>query len=115
MTLLSKDQILGSTNRNYREVEVPEWGGPIRLSVMTSSERDAFESSLLEKDKKRGFQNLRARLVALCVVDEDGKRVFADADVAKLGEQPADVIGRLFDECRDINGFNKETDDLEGN
>ena len=113
--LLSKDQIIGVSDLSHRDVDVKEWGGSVRLGSLTSSERDSFESSLLETDGKRDLNNLRARLVGKCLVDEDGKRLFSDAAVEKLGEKSADVMGRLFTECQEMNGFDTEVEEAEKN
>ena len=39
-------------------------------------------------------ENLRARLVARCLVDEKGERVFDASDVVKLGKKSAKVINK---------------------
>ena len=113
--LLSKDQIIGVSDLSHRDVKVDEWQGTIRLCSLTSSERDSFESSLLETDGKRDLSNLRARLVGKCAVDEDGKRLFSDKEVKLLGEKSADVMGRLFTECQEMNGFDVEVEEAEKN
>jgi hypothetical protein len=107
VALLSKDQILRAADLPAQSVEVPEWGGAIQLRVMTGMERDAFEGSI-NKDGKLNTKNLRARLVALCAVDADGKRLFAEKDLEALGGKSAVVLDRLFDECQRINGMSKE-------
>ena len=117
--LLSKDQILGADDRSYRDVDVPEWGGNVRIGTMTAAERDAFEASMLpEKGKKQSdkMANFRARFVARCVVDEEGKPLFDQADIVELGRKSANVLSRLFDECRELNGMTQEdVSELEGN
>ncbi|MCH7837816.1 MAG: hypothetical protein IIC26_04845, partial [Chloroflexi bacterium] len=39
-----------------------------------------------------------ARIVALSMVDADGERVFADAEIPVLKKKSATVLKRLFDE-----------------
>ena len=119
MTLLTKDQILGSTDIDYREVDVPEWGGMIRIAAMSAAERDSFEASMLDKkgksDPKR-LLNFRARFIASCIVDEGGKRLFAASDVVALGKKSAAPISRVFDECRELNGMSEnDVEEIEGN
>lgn len=116
--LLSKDQILGADDRAFREVDVPEWGGSVRIGTMTAAERDAFEASMIpEKGKKQAdkMANFRARFVARCIVDAEGKPVFTEADIVQLGRKSANVLSRLFDECRELNGMTeKDVEQLEG-
>ena len=60
--------------------------------------------------------NLRARLVALCAVDADGKRIFADDDIPALGGKASAPLDRLFSAAQELNGLSgKDVEDLEGN
>src|SRR5258708_5682280 len=89
MALLSRDQILNADDRKTVEVEVPEWGGSVLLRSMTGRERDAFEASLQEtrgNKTKQNVVNFRARLVALCIVNQQGELVFNSADIKMLGD-----------------------------
>ena len=97
MGYLTRDEILNAKDLNYEDVEVPEWGGTVRVRAMMAYERDELELEALEAQKKpAAVRNLRARLVARCVVDADGKRIFTDADVEALGKKHGAVIDRLF-------------------
>ena len=75
MTLLSKSAILCANDLQTEDVDVPEWGGAVRLRSFTGRERDAFEASMVRgegKDRKVDLTNMRARLVGLTVIDEGG-------------------------------------------
>ena len=111
MTLLTKDQILGIDDRDSVTVNVPEWGGDVKIAAMTACERDAFEASMLDtkgKGDAKRLQNFRARFVASCIVDDDGNRLFSDKDIVALGKKSSAPISRLFDECRKLNGMTDE-------
>ena len=47
MTLLSKTAILCANDLQTEDVEVPEWGGAVRVRSFTGRERDAFEASMV--------------------------------------------------------------------
>ena len=49
MTLLSKTAILTANDLQTEDVEVPEWGGAVRVRSFTGRERDAFESSMVRQ------------------------------------------------------------------
>jgi hypothetical protein len=117
MSLLTFDQICSAEDRDFREVEVPEWGGTVRLGAMTSAERDAFEAGLIDnKGKKAGLKNFRARFVACCLVDENGERLFTASNAEQLGKKASAPLARLFDVCQELNGMSKEdVEELEGN
>lgn len=111
MTLLSKDAILGADDLITEDCEVPEWGGTVRVRMMTGAERDAFEESLSRtkgKSVRANLANLRARLVARTVVGEDGKRLFTDAEAGVLGQKSAAALDRVFDAARKLNGMTEK-------
>lgn len=80
-----------------------------RLREMSGTERDQFEiSAFKDEGGKRVVEPLylRARLVALCLVDEAGVRVFGDEDIEALsGAYPSAVIGMLFEAAQKLNGL----------
>ena len=97
---LSRDDILKAADNEPEEVDVPEWGGSVLVRGMTGRERDAFEVSLMQPGrggrKVLDPANVRAKLVARCVVDDDGGRLFTDADVAELGGKSAAAVDRVY-------------------
>ena len=111
MALLSRDAILAADDREYEVVPCPEWGGEVRLRSLTGAERDAYEQSLIEtrgRSREMNLRNARAKLVALCAVDERGNRLFSDADVAALGRKNAKPLDRLFDAARRLSGLSDD-------
>lgn len=96
---LTKEQILSAQDFKTEEVEVPEWDGKVRVKSLTAKERDRFEAGMIEgrgKDRKTNLENLRARLVAKTVVDEQGNLLFSEKDVDALGEKNAAAIDKVF-------------------
>lgn len=112
MALLTADQILGADDRRYEIVDVPEWGGQVRLRSLTGRERDSFEASLQDrkgKSVKENIENFRARQVALCAVDEDGKLLFTNKQqVVLLGNKSVAALQRIFNKCNEMNGFTEQ-------
>jgi hypothetical protein len=111
MARLSKEAILAAEDTRTEEVEVPEWGGSVLVRGMTGRERDEFESSMLIQaagQTARDLRNTRAKLVAKCAVDSDGKRLFADSDVAALGEKSAAALVRVFEVAARLSGLDEE-------
>jgi len=114
-----REQILAAPDSKRIPVEVPEWDVTVYLRTLTGTERDAFEGGLMKgkgKNRAPDLTNLRARLVTLCAVDADGKRIFADDDIAALGAKAAAPLDRLFSAAQELNGLNeKDVKELEGN
>jgi len=75
------------------------------LKPLTSAQRDAFEASVVGVDGNRDLSNLRARLVANCLVDEKGKAI---GDPVAIGKLDARLVGALFDSVRKLNGMDAE-------
>ena len=112
--LLNREAIFAAPDIQTEDVHIPQWGGTVRVKNLTASERDAFEDSTttqrgnnLELNRK----NFRAKLVALCVVDEDGKRIFGDADIHKLGAKSAAAMDLLFAAASRLSGISKDDED----
>jgi hypothetical protein len=57
------------------------------------------------KDVKMNLQNVRARLVSLSTVDENGERLFSDADVVALGGKSAAALERVFTVAMRLSGL----------
>jgi hypothetical protein len=105
---LSKAAILGASDLPTQDVHVPEWGGDVRVRGLTGTERDAFEATIAQrkgKDVKMNLQNVRARLVSLSTVDENGERLFSDADVVALGGKSAAALERVFTVAMRLSGL----------
>lgn len=99
-------------------VHVPEWDATIYVRTLTARERDAFESQQLQlSERKRDTNdNIRARLVVLASVDEQGVRVFADADADALGNKASAALDRLATVALRLNRIsNSDIEELKGN
>ena len=78
-------------------------------------ERDAFEQSLYT-DGKFTSQNIRARLLVRCIINEDGTRMFGDLESGDLGQRNGAVLDRLYDVAQRLCGIGKkELDDAAKN
>ena len=112
MALLSKEDILGINDRKFVEVAVPEWGGSVLVRSLTGRERDEFEASTVEtKGNKasQNFVNFRARLVSLCIVDENKQRMFKTrSEIDALGNKSVAALQRVFNKCQELNGLSDE-------
>lgn len=119
MATLSKDAILAAPDIEYEIIDVPEWGGKVRLKSLSGDERDGYEQSLIDMrgnvtaPKLAGAQ---ARLAALTIVDDDGKRLFTDKEVGLLGAKSAAALNRVFDAASRLARLTqKDVEELVGN
>jgi hypothetical protein len=115
MPALTKEAIQASLDMMGESVNAPEWGGIIFVKPMTGAERDAFEAEITEA-KDRKFVNIRARLAVRTICDENGVRLFADADAESLGGKSSAVLDRVFEVAQRLSGIGaKEVKELSGN
>lgn len=119
MALLTKQQILDAQDIKTETVSVPEWGGEVRVRALSAAERDQFEDKVVKRDGKRSrvvLTDIRARLAAICMVDEAGKRLFSDAEMAELTKKSAAALQRVFEVAQRLAGITDEdTEELEKN
>lgn len=119
MPLLNKDAIKSSADLKSEVLAVPEWGGEVKVRGMTGTERDAFEASMFVgdgKERKMNLDNMRARIVVLCCVDENGDRIFENGDVGWLGNKSGSALDRVYDVARRLSGMTeKDVKELEKN
>lgn len=120
LRLLTRDEILGANDRATEEVETPEWGGPgagVTVRALSGTERDKYQAGFYSfgPNDKGGMrvttvnnQNTMARLVAMSIVDADGKRMFSDADVLALGDKSAIALERVSDVAMRMSGLQSQ-------
>ena len=121
---LSRDGILAAKDIQTETVPVPEWGDEVIIRGLTGEELDDYQAS------RRQFRNAgtpqqeliyvqtnaRATLLAKCIVDENGERLFTDQDAGLLGMKNGKVLDRLYDVAARLSGLsNEEQEAMEGN
>lgn len=119
MALLTKEQILRVKDIETRTVNVPEWGGDVLVRSLSATERDYFESKLVDQSGgkvRANLQNIKARLASMAIVDEEGNRVFSEQEIAILGTKSAAALNRISEAITDMSGISKkDMDELAGN
>lgn len=109
MSLLSADQILAATDLKFADLDLTgEWGGSVRIRVLSGRERNTLEREATGPDGKVA-PLFREKLLVKCLCDEKGKPIFAAEQVAALAEKNAVTINKVFEACMRLNGFTKDT------
>jgi len=107
MTSLTKEQIRNCKGWLFDEVEVPEWGGIVRLRALTVAERLQLASET-RGESLTGDAAFRffARVIMLSVVDQAGERVFDPAtDYELLTQKTWGTLESLADRIMAFNGM----------
>lgn len=114
---LDKSQILEAKDREYDYVDVPEWGGEVRIQSLSAQERDDYHEHLVElevdqegnpKAKRINNKDAEALLCALGIVDEDGNRLFQKGDYKELRKKSARAIDRIARAIRDLSDMSEQ-------
>ena len=118
--VLSREDIFKVEDRQFKDVSVPEWGGVIRVQSMTGKEREDWENSITETDRKGetkiNTKHIWAKLVMACAVDETGKRLFTEGDVPVLADKNVAALTRVFKAAQRLNGLAPgDVEELAGN
>lgn len=108
MNLLNKLAILSASDCRIDTVDVPEWGGAVRIRAMTGAERDAFRTAIADGPSAE-VGRFEAALLALTLVDDSGQRLFELAELDALRAKSAAVLDRLAKEAMRINGMDAQS------
>ena len=101
---LTAEQILSADDFRYAEVDVPEWGGTVRVRTMSAKQRDALNRMF----KDRGEVESTEFMLLMCVVDENGNRVFTREHLDMLKEKSVAPINRIVKAISDLMGTSSD-------
>jgi len=108
MAILGKKDILDCNDRSTITVYVPEWGGDVIISLMSASDMDSYEDSLIEGKGKINIKNARAKLLAAVLVDEEGNQIFTTKDVTALGKKSTKAVAKIYKAAMQFNSLTEE-------
>lgn len=102
--LLTRAQIKAADDRHFETIDVPEWGGELRIASLSfAAAQGIFKEEIKDVDP-------RLRLIAACLVDDAGAPLLSEEDLSALGMKDAEVIARIWKRCVAINGMKLKTD-----
>lgn len=105
MTLLTKSAILGVNDLKHEDVHVPQWGGSVRVRTMMGLERDEFRTAISQGAGGTPVGKFSAALLAACIVDESGARLFSADDMAELQKKSAASLDAPAAVAMRLNGL----------
>lgn len=109
-------QIKGVTDREYKDVEVPEWGFAVRFQSWTAKDLDDHDADCAKrrlKDDKFDMAGLRIATLGRTLVNADGSKMFTNGDLETLAEKNGAVIKRLADEALRFNRIGEKAVEAE--
>ena len=122
MALLGRKQINDADDRRWEDVDVPEWGGEVRILGLSGTARNAYEKSLVQLGpngsvQRVNLENATARLLQACLVDENFELLYPDKEgLAEVGAKNGAVLQRLHKVAQGLSGLGKSAvEDAAGN
>lgn len=109
---MNKKAIFKKGSPKVEPVEVSGFKEPFLVRGLSARQRVAMFSDLFEGGNIKEGRFFPAELLARCVVDEDGKRIFEDEDVTEIGDMSEDFIMPLFEAAQRLNGLGAEDDEV---
>lgn len=106
MPTVTRDEFLAATEPTVERVAVPEIGdeAEIIIAEMSALAKERYEDLIFDKQGQLvADKSLRAILVAMTAVDEDGEPLFTKEDVDTLGKRAGNVVARLYGVALRIN------------
>ncbi len=107
---LNKQDFISANSNELLEVAVPKLGGVVFIKHITVQQRNNLLAWQIEYDasgKARAIptkpSDTALNLIALSVVDKEGKAIFTLEELSNLSAAMADVIDLLFDAANKVN------------
>jgi hypothetical protein len=109
--MLTREQILKADDLRHVDVDVPEWGGVLRLRTITAKDRQKFHAG----NQKGVMVDFQERFIVACAVDEKGDNLFTEDDLKALSGKSSNALNRVFEAAVELNGMSQRgVEDIEG-
>lgn len=108
---LTAEEILERDDIEYRDVEVPEWGGVVRIKTLTGRERATWQDSSMAGTGAKtrvDFQNYTVKLVIMACVNESGGRLFSEDQLNKLRRKSSAALERVATAAMELSGIGED-------
>lgn len=101
---LSADEILGTEDLQPVPHKVPEWGGTVYIRQLSAAEGIKLAEFIGSKTDK----GANAKVVAMCLCDKKGNRLFSHDQVERVQSKNLRVVNEVAQRCLVVNGIVKD-------
>lgn len=108
---LTRDEILQKNDTTTVEVDIPEWGGAVRVRSLTLLEQAKLadlNTQTAQKGMEERVKKAQLQLIIFCVVDENGGQMFSKDDIDSLAGKNPGAIKRIQDAVLKISAITPE-------
>jgi hypothetical protein len=97
---LTADDILHADDFVFADVDCPEWGGTVHIRSLSGGQRVTLKKAL-----DAGNSDIDEMLCVMCIVDEDGNRIFDRKQIGELSRKNTKAISRVAIRALEISGM----------
>jgi hypothetical protein len=117
--VLTRDQIIAVRDLKTKEIQPPgeEWKGGTRIQQMNALAMERYVMLVLSVEGRvesghsiEGMAEARAKIAVMCLIDDNGDRLFADEDWEILAEKSHDALKYITDEIATLSGFGEDAE-----
>lgn len=101
---LTLEDVESKADVEYATINVPEWGGTMRIGTLSAHELVEFGEGNKAASKTAGI-----RLIVQSIVDDNGNRIGDMRHIAMLQKKSAKVIARVVESILKLNDMLPET------
>ena len=110
---LNKHQIFAAKDLKESFVEVPEWGGKVKLKALSMQEQLDYDTFLSNKPNEI---DAALRLVILACVDDSDNKLFNEEDLKELKKKDSVNLLKVVEAILELNNMKaKSVDNLAKN
>lgn len=114
--MLTREAILAKKDLRREKVHVQEWGGDVWVRELTGGERARYEAGFTDtvagdiknqdiRQRAKRFEDMRAKVIAMATVNQDGTRIFKDEDVGEINELSGAALDKLASVIMRLSGY----------
>lgn len=99
----TREEILAAEDINVEDLFIDEWGFFIRIRALSARQVERAQERL----RGKGIRGATAILVALAVVDGDGKPMFKESDITSLSGKAFAPMNRILRAIERMNALSQ--------
>jgi len=96
--MLNRDSILKKTDLKTVTVDIPEWGGKVKVMELTAYRREKLETGYAKSKDM-----IKSLYAVYSVVDDKNDLIFKDDDAKMISEKSATAVERIFIAAEKLN------------
>ena len=113
MAYLTIEDIQKADDIKTQDVELPEWGGSVKVCGMSGRMRGNLENKIAANAP---HSDVKMMVVLDCTLNADGSKMFGSKDRGWLQEKAAGPIEKIFEAACKLSGIGEgAVEEAEGN